>query len=204
MAVSRAKKPRDNQRQRTRAALVQAAMDAVGRGETPTVEEAAEAARVSRATAYRYFASKEALLLEMSLEAISEFPDAKVIDEGPVESRVDAAISGLMRMTSENEPYLRTFLKYSMEQWLKTRKSGAGDYPVRKGRRLAWLDRALASIELPPARKGRLRMALAMLCGIEAVIVAKDACRSTAKEAEAVSRWAAQALLRAAMEEEDE
>ena len=41
-------KLRPNQRQRTRAALVQAAMEALTRGETPTVEAAAGAARVSR------------------------------------------------------------------------------------------------------------------------------------------------------------
>lgn len=201
MAMSRAKRPRDNQKQRTRAALVEAALEAVRRGEAPTLEESAEAARVSRATAYRYFASKEALLLETSLEAMSDIPDATVVAEGPVESRVDAAIRGLLRMSYENELYLRAFLKYSMEQWLKTRKDGNGNCPVRKGRRLGWLDRALAPLKLPPARKRRLRMALSMLCGIEAVIVATDVCRCTAKEAEAASRWAAQALLRAAVEE---
>ncbi len=199
--MSSAKKPRFNQRQRTRTALVQAAMQAVHRGETPTVEDAAQAAGVSRATAYRYFASQQALLLETSLDAIGIVSDSRLIDEGPIESRVDAFIRSFLRMGLDHEAYLRTFLKFSMEQWLQAHKGGYGDYPVRKGRRLPWLDRALAPAKsLSPREKRRLRTALSLLCGVEAVIVTKDVCRCTAKEAEETCRWAAQALLRAALD----
>ncbi|HVU45520.1 MAG TPA: TetR family transcriptional regulator [Terracidiphilus sp.] len=198
--MSSTKKPRLNQRQRTRTALVQAAMQAVERGETPTVEAAAEAAHVSRATAYRYFASQQALLLETSVEAIGNAASVNLIDEGPVESRVDTAIYSLVRMSVENEPYLRTFLMSSMEQWLNARKSGSGNLPTRQGRRTTWLDKALAPLHaLSPREKRRLRTVLSMLCGIEALVVAKDVCGCTAKEAEEASRWAARAILRAAL-----
>ena len=53
---------RTEQKQRTRAALVAAARELVARGSTPTVEDAAEAASVSRTTAYRYFPNQRALL----------------------------------------------------------------------------------------------------------------------------------------------
>lgn len=200
MKMSSMKKPRLNQRRRTRAALVEAATLAVRRSEVPTIEDVAEAAGVSRATAYRYFTSQQALLLEASLDAIASIPDPRIVDEGPVESRVDAAIRFLVRMAYDHEPVLRTFLMLSMEQWLKTRQKSNVNYPLRTGRRIPWLDRALAPLQaLSPRQRRRLRTALSMLCGVEAMVVAKDVCRCTAREAEDSSRWAAQAILRAAV-----
>jgi len=126
---------------------VEAATQAVQCGETPTIKDAAEAAGVSRATAYRYFTSQQALLLETSLDAIGTVPDPSLVDEGPVESRVDAAIRSLVRMAYEHEPVLRTFRMLSLEQWLRTHQKSNDNYPLRKGRRIAWLDRALAPLK---------------------------------------------------------
>lgn len=202
MPKSREKKPRLNQRRRTRDALVAAVTEAVRRGKTPTVAEAAEAAGISRATAYRYFTSQQALLLEVSLDAIGRVPDPRTVDEGTVESRVDAAIRAFVQMAVNNERSQRTFLMLSMEQWLRTRKDGNNDYPLRKGRRVPWIERALKPLRsLSPRERRRLIVALSMLCGIEALIITKDVCGCTAAEAEATSRWAAQAILRAAIQE---
>src|SRR5687767_2273646 len=57
---------RANQKERTREALVGAAKELARRGAAPSVAEAAEQARVSRATAYRYFPTQESLLIEVS------------------------------------------------------------------------------------------------------------------------------------------
>jgi len=54
---------RSAQKARTRDALVAAARDLVAAGDTPTVENAAAAASISRSTAYRYFPNERALLL---------------------------------------------------------------------------------------------------------------------------------------------
>ena len=54
---------RANQKGRTRAALVTAARDMVARGVTPSVGDAADAASISRATAYRYFPNQRLLLM---------------------------------------------------------------------------------------------------------------------------------------------
>src|SRR5262249_15322283 len=59
---------RVNQKRRTRAALVEAAKQLVGEGVTPTVAQAAEAALVSRTTAYRYFPTQDSLLLELAVD----------------------------------------------------------------------------------------------------------------------------------------
>ncbi len=53
---------RTQQKQRTRDQLLAAAWQLMERGDTPRVEEAAEAAGISRTTAYRYFASQGKLL----------------------------------------------------------------------------------------------------------------------------------------------
>jgi len=54
---------RTRQKERTRAALLDAARQLLAQGRTPTVEDGAEAAGISRATAYRYFANQRALLV---------------------------------------------------------------------------------------------------------------------------------------------
>ena len=58
---------RVNQKRRTRAAIVEAAQAMLQEGVTPTVAQAAEAALVSRTTAYRYFPTQESLLVELSV-----------------------------------------------------------------------------------------------------------------------------------------
>ena len=54
---------RTRQKERTRNALIAAARNLVAQGVTPTVEEAATAASISRTAAYRYFPNQRALLL---------------------------------------------------------------------------------------------------------------------------------------------
>src|SRR5436190_20993016 len=66
MSIVKPKDPRANQKARTRAAIIAAAQELQRQGITPTIEQSAEQARVSRATAYRYFPTKEALLVELS------------------------------------------------------------------------------------------------------------------------------------------
>ena len=54
---------RTRQKERTRDALVAAARELVAQGTTPTVEEAAAAASISRTTAYRYYPNQPALVV---------------------------------------------------------------------------------------------------------------------------------------------
>ena len=54
---------------RTRQALITAARDLLAQGATPTVEAAAAAASISRATAYRYFPNQHSLLVAAHPEA---------------------------------------------------------------------------------------------------------------------------------------
>ena len=65
---------RANQRRRTRKDLLQAAARLIKEGRPPTLEEVAEAALVSRATAYRYFPNIDALLAEATLDMAATNP----------------------------------------------------------------------------------------------------------------------------------
>src|SRR5215212_5318440 len=53
---------RIHQKARTRAALLEATRALLAEGVSPTVEQAADRAAISRTTAYRYFANQRALL----------------------------------------------------------------------------------------------------------------------------------------------
>ena len=99
---------------RTRKDLLQAASRLMKQGRRPTLEEVAEEALVSRATAYRYFPSVEALLIEAPIEGAVPDPDDLFRDassDDPVErlDRVDAALDD---MISANEPSLRLMLAH--------------------------------------------------------------------------------------------
>src|SRR5690348_7555670 len=70
---------RVQQKARTRAALVDAARNLMSAGREPTVEEAAETARVSRTTAYRYFPNQ----LELVRAAFPEIDRTSLLGDAP-------------------------------------------------------------------------------------------------------------------------
>ena len=85
---------RVHQKRRTRDALIAAAREMVARGETPTVEAAAETASISRATAYRYFPNQRTLLAaahpETAVESLTprEIEVLQLISEGLVNREI--------------------------------------------------------------------------------------------------------------------
>jgi AcrR family transcriptional regulator len=191
---------RPNQRQRTRKDLLQAASLLMKQGRHPGIEEIAEAALVSRATAYRYFPNVDALLLEAALDVAT--PDADTIfrDERSDDPalrivRVDAAFQ---RMIEANEPQLRLMLAKSLEQSVSG--TNAPGIPARQNRRTPLIEVALepARRALKPDAMKMLARALAIVIGTEAHIVTRDVLQLSDKEAEKVRRWAIQALVAAA------
>ena len=84
---------RTRQKQRTRNALIAAARDLVAAGSTPTVEEAAGAAGISRSTAFRYFPNQRSLLVAAhpEIEASSLLPPDAPDDDAA--ARFEAASS---------------------------------------------------------------------------------------------------------------
>ncbi len=188
---------RTRQKARTRAALVEAARKLLAAGVSPTVEEAADAAAVSRTTAYRYFPNQRALLVATMPEiaASSLLPDPAPEDPG---ARFDAVVSALTERVAEHEPELRAQLRLSLEP------EGAEEaaLPFRAGRAIGWLEEALAPLRHRLADEEVRRLALATRCvaGIEALVWLTDVAGLSRDEALEVMRWSARAIFRTATE----
>jgi AcrR family transcriptional regulator len=195
----REKRERLNQKLRTRAALLQAAREQVAAGKTPTVAEVADAARVSRATAYRYFPSQESLLVEVPLDIAAPTVEAlfgRNAPSGP-EDRAALVQNALYDLSRDHETEFRLFLRASLLRTLEERD--ASD-PFRGARRTALLDEALAPLagELPANEVERLKTVISMLVGVEAMIVLRDVLRLDHDEARATAEWAVRQIVRTA------
>lgn len=196
---------RANQKERTREALVAAAKDLARAGAAPTVAEAAEHARVSRATAYRYFPTQESLLVEVSdlTPMVAPVEDMlATLDGDDVEDRLAKLIDTFHPIVVAEEVPLRTALRVYLDTWLEARSRGETAPRVREGRRMRWLDVALepARRQLAKAEWRRLRSALALTLSIDALVVMKDVAQLDDEEALSVLRWAALTLLRASLD----
>ena len=198
--------PRANQKQRTRVAIVEAAARLLRSGVEPTVAGAAEAAKVSRATAYRYFPTPESLHLEVAgvtpaYASVEELVQTLAGDD--VEGRLVRFVEKFNAITFAEEARMRMALKGYLETWFAGRGDGEPAPPVREGRRMRWLERVLEPIRRDTTKPQwrRLLAALALTGGTDAMVVMKDVCRLDDVEAQNVLRWAARALLRAGLDE---
>lgn len=193
---------RTNQRLRTRKDLLDAAARLMQRGGRPTLEEVAQEAMVSRATAYRYFPSPEALMLEAAVHIAVPEPAALFADfanEDPAArlQRVDAALHD---MVQANETAMRLMLASMLEQ---SAGRAPSDPPARQNRRAGLIAAALAPAEgrLEPEQRALLSQAAALLVGAEALFVAKDVLQLDDAEARKIKQWALAVLTRAALAE---
>jgi AcrR family transcriptional regulator len=191
---------RPNQKTRTRKDLLQAASRLMRRGRAPTLEEIAEEALISRATAYRYFPSVEALLVEAAIDVAVPEPGELFRDEAshdPV-ARLQRVDTALHDMILANEPLMRTMLAHTVQQGI--RADGNGKLPRRQNRRTPLIETALepARDQFKPGTLKVLTRALALIVGTEATIVVKDVLQLDDAEARKVKRWAIRALVEAA------
>jgi AcrR family transcriptional regulator len=196
---------RTAQKRRTRKAIVDAAIALLARGETPTVNDVATAADVSRRTVYLYFPSFDQLLLDATIGALSQASVDRAIDQpgDDGEARVEHLVRALHHVSPEVERLGRSLIRLTVE---------SNSAPVEKGmprrgyRRIEWIESALGPLRdrLDPHRWSQLVGGLAMVIGWEALIVQRDVCGLSATEGEALSVWAANALVKAALDEQRE
>ena len=206
MSVSCQEDPRRNQKERTRAAIVEAAIGLLRDGITPTVSSAAAAAKVSRPTAYRYFPTQDALLNEITditpgVESVDEA--VRAMRSSDPRQRLGELLDRFNRLVVEDEGRYRAALRVYLDTWFAARTADETAPRVRAGRRRRWLEDALEPLRatLPPASWSRLQSALALTLGIDSVVVLKDVCSLDNEEALDVLRWTALAILDAAVRE---
>jgi hypothetical protein len=113
------------------------------------------------------------------------------------EARLDAVVQGLARIFLTSEQQYRTMLRLSLEP----DPADGRDLVLREGRRLIWIEDALAPLrwQLKTSDYRRLVHALATVVGIEALVTLTDLIGLSRDEAVEVMRWSARALLRSAL-----
>jgi AcrR family transcriptional regulator len=186
---------RTRQKQRTRNDLIAAARELISQGgAAPTVEETAQAAAVSRTTAYRYFRSQQELLVAAHpvIDRTSLLPPD--IGDDP-EVRLLAAARTLIEQTLDAEPQQRTMLRMSLES------ESPGELPLRKGRAIGWFEDALAPAipRLSQAGVRRLAIAVRSAVGIESLVWLVDVAGLSREEAAELMLGSARALVRDAL-----
>ena len=193
---------RQNQKQRTRNAIVDTARDLVSQGKLPSVAEVAEAALVSPATAYRYFPDQLSLLraaLQEALPRDEEIATPIHAETADVAERVAYATTAFLRLTLKRDSLVRAVMALSLLQSVEAPANRQEAAALRPGYRLAWIAQALAPLEgrIDADALRRLTNALAVVVSSEALIALQDVCGLDAEEAVDICAWAARTLVQA-------
>jgi AcrR family transcriptional regulator len=182
--------------------MLETATRLMQKGVTPSVSEVAEAAEVSRATAYRYFPSQAALVHAVVDEALGPILDWRS-DSDDAEERVGDLFRSSMPRISEFEATFRAALKLSLEQSAQGEGISTPAEPrFTRGHRVDLLKDALQPLRgtLPAKEVDRLAQALSLIFGVEALVVLKDMWGMDDRRAYSVAEWAARSLVRSAIE----
>jgi AcrR family transcriptional regulator len=193
--VSAQGQTRDRQTRRTRRALVAAADEIFAEGRVPTVADVAERADVARATAYRYFPTQEALLLETTFlgdsEPLRSLPELAETMADPAERMAEAVRRGA-EWTLAREARLRALLRVSLDP-----DAGAS----RPARRRGYIAQLLADVRdrLSDEDYERLAGSLTLLLGIDPIVSLRDNGDLEPERIPDVLAWTARALVNAAL-----
>jgi AcrR family transcriptional regulator len=172
-------------------------------GFIPSVSDVAEAAEVSRATAYRYFPSQAAMVQAVVDEALGPILGWHSEAVDPTERVADLFAFAFPRMLHYEATH-RAALAQALEQWARRQAGALGDEaPIVRGNRKALLRDALAPLHPRLGRQAfdKVAQSLSLIFGIEAIVVLKDIWGLDGEEARRVATWAAHALVHAAIAE---
>lgn len=189
------------QRNRTRRAIVEAAMRLLAAGTAPSMAEVAEAAEVSRRTVYMYFPTLEHLLIDATLGALSQNTIDSVVKESASHDpavRAEQLSHVLNSHFAETIHLGRALIRLTVEE-----DAPAPGVPRRGYRRVQWIERALAPAreELTAREFERLVSALSVLMGWEPIIVLNDIRCLDQKQADEVLTFAVRAVVEKALNE---
>lgn len=185
---------RRNQKARTRQTLLDGAVRVLADGTAdPTMEQIAEAAQVSRATAYRYFDAAGDVVWEvMSDHATADVDEVMASAGQDVVARVLAAEEVINGYLFSDPDGARAFERAALDRSLRGRNQDTD----RPARRFRYIDAALDPIThlLSADELHRVRHALALAMGSQAVPAMLDTCRLDVGEARAATRFACQTI----------
>ena len=174
-----------------------AARELVASGVTPTLDQAARRASISRTTAYRYFPNQRALLAAAHPETATRslLPQDPPDDAG---ERLHAVITAFTQLVVETETQQRTMLRLS----LQPDDTDPSSLPLRQGRGIPWIAEALDPLRatLSDHQVHQLALAIRSTVGIEALVWLTDVAGLTRSQAVNLMQWSAQALMHAAVD----
>jgi AcrR family transcriptional regulator len=188
-----------------RSLMIATAARIVQGGAIPTVSEVAEAASVSRATAYRYFPNYASMLKAVVDEALGPILDWESTAKDPKVRVSELLEFSYVRMHAFEATH-RAALLLALDQWVRRRNGTLGaEPPIVRGNRKMLLRKAIDPLSGQISKKNfdRLTHALSLTFGIEALIVLSDIWGLNKEEAEEVAVWTSQALVQAALRDNE-
>jgi AcrR family transcriptional regulator len=192
------------QRRRTHKAIVDAAarlMAARPDGGTPSVDEIAAEADVSRRTVYLHFPTLDQLLADATTGMISnahvESTLASPTLGDDVVDRADALARAVLAQAAQTLPLGRRIIRLTVDNPPEPGK------PTRGHRRFSWIEKAVEPLrgQLSTEQFDRLVSALALAIGWEPMIVLRDIRGLDAETEASVVTWAVKAMVEAMLAE---
>ncbi|HEX3824100.1 MAG TPA: TetR/AcrR family transcriptional regulator [Mycobacteriales bacterium] len=164
--------------------------------QSPSIDQIARAADVSRRTVYLHFPSLDQLLLDATVGALSQADIDTALDRtmagADAAGRVDALARELLKQSDGTIQLGRQLIRLSLAN------DDATEHRPRRGyRRTEWIERALepARDELTAQQFERLVSALSLVLGWEAMIVLRDIRGLSPAQESATIRWVARTLV---------
>lgn len=194
---------RPSQRRRTRKAIVHAATELIAAGQTPSVDEIAHAADVSRRTIYLYFPSLDQLLIDATVGALSNATIGAALEEEGDSDDPGARVEALARRMLELAPAALPLGRQLIRLTVTGPEAQQAESPRRGYRRIEWIERAVEPLRewLDEEQFERLVSALALVIGWEAMIVLRDVRNLDAAREANVVTWTTRTLVNAMLAE---
>ena len=185
---------RVNQKLKTRTQILKAAKDLMSKNSKTTLEEVAQEAKISRATIYRYFPNIELLYTEASLD-IHYLPPNTLFEEVKEMSLSEGILniqSYYNQLAQDHELIFRRYLSAVLNESIVSKKK------IRGARRVATMELVLDSFKKEISKKNlkNLKNIASILMGIDSLIVAKDVCGLSNKEAHDTLKWGIEMILK--------
>jgi AcrR family transcriptional regulator len=201
------KPARPSPKERTRRLLAEAARELLRTGAPLTVQAAAELAGVSRATAYRYFPSNEAVLMHATMPLVEDAgqrlqppdPDTSHDISAPdLPEQASTLVRTMAGWAFDHENELRTLLRLSLAPERATRIPRRGNT-----NRDTWIATLLEGLpaHVSQAARDRLAVALVPLFGADAVVWSTDIAQVDRDTALDVMAWMAATLVQATLDD---